>query len=92
LRRYQNPLKVYLKDKKVFALVVLGSIIGPYLGITLSFIAVIYTHVGVAATLMSTSPIMILPLSMIFYKEKLSWKSIVGAIIAVGGISLLFLT
>ncbi len=92
LKRYQNPIKVYMKDKKAFGLVILGSIIGPYLGITFSFIAVIYTQVGVAATLMSTSPIMILPLSMLFYKEKLSWKPIVGAIIAVGGISLLFLT
>jgi len=92
LKRFENPIKVFSRDRRSLFLVVVGSIIGPFLGITLSFIAVIYTEVGVAATLMSTSPILILPLSILIYKEKLTWKSVVGAFIAVGGISLLFLT
>lgn len=87
----ENNISIIFKDKKTLRLVIIGSIIGPYLGITFSFLAVINTEVGVAATLMSTSPILILPLSIIFYKEKLTFRSIIGAFVAVIGISLLFL-
>ncbi|MGE5497714.1 MAG: hypothetical protein ACM3Q2_06585 [Syntrophothermus sp.] len=40
---------------------------------------------------MSTSPIIMLPMIKYFYKEKLSWKSITGAFVAVGGVAILFL-
>jgi len=41
--------------------------------------------------LMSTSPIIMLPMVKFYYKEKLSWISIVGAFVAVAGIAMLFL-
>jgi len=90
-KRYKNPFKLYSNDRKAFKLVALGSIIGPYLGITLSFVALEHTSVGIAATLMSTTPIMLIPLSKYFYKEKISAVSIIGSIVAVGGIAMLFL-
>jgi drug/metabolite transporter (DMT)-like permease len=64
---------------------------GPYLGISLSFVALTNTKVGIAATLMSTVPVIVLPLSWYFYKEKLSIISIAGAFITVAGIAMLFL-
>ncbi len=91
LRKYKNPLKLYLRERKTFSLVVLGSIMGPYLGISLSFVALTHTKIGIAATLMSTVPVIVLPLSWYFYKEKLSFISIAGAFITVAGIAMLFL-
>lgn len=90
--RYKNPLKLYSRDKKTFGLVALGSVIGPYLGITLSFVALTNTQVGIAATLMSTVPIMILPVTYIFYKEKINARALIGASVAVIGVAMLFLT
>jgi len=90
-RRYKNPFKLYAANKPTLGLVFLGSIIGPYLGITLSFVAIIYTQVGIASTLMSTVPILMLPLSVLVYKEKLSLNAVIGAIIAFSGIAVLFL-
>lgn len=90
-RKYKNPVKVFSKDKKALAFTTAGSIMGPYLGITFSLIAVANTKVGIAATIMSTSPIIMLPMIHYLYKEKLSWKSIAGAFIAVGGVAILFL-
>lgn len=89
--RLKNPLEYFKMDKNSFGLVFLGSIIGPYLGITFSFIAIIYTKVGIASTLMSTVPVLMLPLSVLFYKEKLTIKAITGAFITVAGIAVLFL-
>jgi drug/metabolite transporter (DMT)-like permease len=72
-------------------MVALGSIIGPYLGITFSFLAIIYVQIGIASTIMATTPIIMLPLSWMFYKEKLTYRAVIGAIVAVLGVGLLFL-
>lgn len=90
--RYKNPVKLYSKDNKTFGLVALGSVIGPYLGITLSFVALTNTQVGIAATLMSTVPIMILPVTYVFYKEKINARALIGASVSVIGVAMLFLT
>lgn len=90
-KKYTNPFKVFAKDKMALGMVTLGAIIGPYLGITFSYLAIINTQVGIASTIMATMPIIMLPLSWFFYKEKLSWKSILGAFVAVFGVAILFL-
>jgi drug/metabolite transporter (DMT)-like permease len=40
---------------------------------------------------MATVPIMMLPLVKYIQKEVLSWRAIVGAFVAVGGVAILFL-
>lgn len=90
-KRYKNPFQMFIENKKAFQLTALGSILGPFLGISFSLIAIKYTNVGIAATIMAIVPILMLPLVRIVYKEKLSWRSIIGAFIAVGGVALLFL-
>ena len=91
LKKYKNPYKVFRKDKSAFGVTLLGTILGPFLGITFSLIAVENTKVGIAATLMSTMPIIMLPMVKYIYKEKLSWRAITGAVVAVGGVALIFL-
>jgi drug/metabolite transporter (DMT)-like permease len=90
-RGKRNSLNILLNKKDAFKLIIIGSIIGPFLGITFSLIAVAYTYVGIASTLMSTVPILMLPIIVFYYKEKLTTISILGAIIAVVGIAVLFL-
>jgi len=89
--RYRSPHKVYKGKPKAFISTVIGTILGPYLGITTSLIAIKYTEVGIAATLMSTVPIVMLPLVKFIYKEDLNWRAIAGAFITVGGVAILFL-
>ena len=91
MRRFANPVQLFGKNTKLMGKVLLGSIIGPYLGITLSYIAITNTQIGIASTLMSVTPITIIPLSILFYKEKLSVVTIIGTTVAVIGIALLFL-
>jgi drug/metabolite transporter (DMT)-like permease len=90
-KRYMNPIRMFSKERKASWLVVLGSILGPFLGISFSLIAIKHTNVGVAATIMAITPILMLPLVRIVYKEKLNWRAIVGAFTAVAGVALLFL-
>jgi drug/metabolite transporter (DMT)-like permease len=89
--RYPNPVKLFAQNRKVFLLLMLGAILGVYIGLTLSLVAVSYTEVGIASTLISSSPVVMLPLVRIVHKEKLSLKAIFGACIAFSGVAILFL-
>jgi len=91
MKKMKNPVKLLLNDKKAFYLVLLGSVLGPYFGISLSFVAINYAHIGVASTLMSIVPIIILPVAHFVFKEKISKQAIVGAFLAVIGVAMLFL-
>jgi len=90
LRKYKNPIVIYKKDMIGLGSILIGTILGPYLGITFSLIAIDNTKVGIAATLMSTMPIIMLPMSKYIFKETLSWRAISGAVLAVLGIAILF--
>ena len=68
-----------------------GAFLGPFLGITLSMIAVTYTQTGVAQTLMSLMPVLIIPTVWIRYGQRTSWRGVMGAAIAVVGVAVLFL-
>jgi len=88
---YSNSIAIYTKDKRALWLTFLGSFLGPFLGITLSLVSVSYTTVGIAATLMATVPILMLPIVKFVLKEKVSWRALLGAVVAVGGVAILFL-
>ena len=64
---------------------------GPFLGVSFSLMAGLYTDAGIASTLMATSPIMILLPAHYFFHEKITLKGVVGAVISVVGVSLFFL-
>ena len=90
-RRYKNPLNIYPKDSYSTKVILIGTLFGPVLGITGSLIAIEYAKVGIASTLMATMPIIMLPISRFYFKEKLEWKSIIGAFVAVIGAAIIFL-
>ncbi len=91
MKRYKNPLKLYKENPGALGSTIIGTILGPYLGITFSLVAIANTKVGIAATLMSTMPIIMLPYVRYVYKERLSWRAIAGAFIAVAGVTILFI-
>lgn len=79
------------RNKPAMKWIVLGSVFGPFLGVSFSLLAVQHTRAGIAATIMAIVPVLIIPPAVILFKEKVNWKEIAGAIITVGGIMLFFL-
>lgn len=69
-----------------------ASFLGPYLGITLSMVAVTFTQTGVAQTLLSLMPVMIIPVVWILYHQRTSWRGILGAVVAIIGVTIIFLS
>jgi drug/metabolite transporter (DMT)-like permease len=68
-----------------------GSVFGPFLGVSFSLLAVKYAATGVASTIMAIVPILIIPPSVIFFRQKVTWLEILGAFISVGGVTLFFI-
>ena len=81
-----------VKDKQGMKYTAAGALVGPFIGMTLSMVAVADTQPGIAQTLMSLMPIFIIPVIWIIYREKTSWRGIAGALVAIVGVAILFLT
>ncbi|MFZ4521753.1 MAG: DMT family transporter [Bacteroidales bacterium] len=69
----------------------LGAFFGPFLGVSFSLISIKYADTGIASTIMAIVPVLIIPPSMILYKEKVTFKEVAGAVLAVGGVAMFFL-
>jgi len=79
-------------NKEGISNVAAGAFLGPFLGITLSMVAVTYTQTGIAQTLMSLMPVLIIPTVWIRYRQRTSWRGMFGAVVAVIGVAMLFLS
>ena len=80
-----------LKNNKAMTPLLIGSFFGPFLGVSLSLLAFQHTSVGIASTLIATVPVFILIPSVVIFHEKLNWKEISGAFLAVAGMVIFFL-
>ncbi|HSD62347.1 MAG TPA: DMT family transporter [Ignavibacteriaceae bacterium] len=90
-KRYKNPIKIYKNEIPALKATIAATVLAPVLGVTLSLVAIEFTKVGIASTLMALVPIIMLPISKYYYRENLSTQAISGAFIAVAGVVILFL-
>ncbi|MEI8202008.1 MAG: DMT family transporter [Bacteroidota bacterium] len=89
LKRWK-PVILSIKNARAAASLSIGSFFGPFLGISFSLIAVSYANPGIVQTIVSINPILIIPFSVWFFKEKITWREVIGAVIAVAGVMVFF--
>ena len=85
------PLRKGVRDRKGITVAVATTIFGPFLGVGASLLAVQYTAAGIASTLMALTPIIIILPAWWLFKQPITAKSVLGALISVIGVSLFFL-
>lgn len=81
-----------LKDGTAMVRTGVGAFFGPFIGVSLSLVAVQHTASGIAATIMALVPVLIIPPVVLVYKERVSPRAIGGAVLAVVGTMILFLS
>lgn len=84
-----ETIKTAIKDTRSVIFTSIGSVIGPFLGVSLSLLVLHYLTTGVASTFLSLVPVFIIPFSIFLHKEHVSIRAVAGAVIAVSGIYLL---
>jgi drug/metabolite transporter (DMT)-like permease len=80
-----------LRDRGAAMQVLGGATFGPVLGVTFSLFAIAHASMGVAATLMSLSPVILLPLSVFLDKEKITLGAVLGTLLSIAGCAALFI-
>jgi len=78
-----------LKNPKALALVFAGAFVGPFLGVSLGLRAAQLTTTGIAATLMAITPVLIIPPSILLYKERITLLEVVATFVTLGGVAIL---
>ena len=86
-----HTLATSVRDRKGMNAAVWATITGPFIGVSLSLMAVQYTEAGIASTLMALTPVFIIWPAHIFFGQKVTFKEVIGACISVVGVSLFFI-
>ena len=89
----KKPILPLIKDiwsVKLGLIITATAFASTYLGIWLQQTAFKFAPAGIAQTLLATSPLFVLPI-VVALGEKISYRSIIGAVIALLGVSLLFI-
>ncbi len=90
-RQGRETVEAVRHNRPAFRLIAVGAFIGPVLGVSASLLAVQHAEIGVASTLMSLPPVILLPISYFAYGERFGWQTVAGTLVAIAGVALLFL-
>jgi drug/metabolite transporter (DMT)-like permease len=71
--------------------ILLGAISGPTVAVSLNMFSIQKTAVGITSTLNSLTPVILLPVGYLLFKERFGWGAVAGTLLAIGGVALLLL-
>lgn len=79
-------------NRKVLSSLLAAVVLGAALGIWFSLLAIQYTRLGIAATIMALPPVLMLPLARWWLRERVTGRVILGTLVAFAGIAVLLLS
>lgn len=79
------------RDRRALGFIASAAFTGPFLGVWLSMVAVQNAALGVASTLMALPPVLLIPLSRWVFGERITWRALLGTVVALAGAATLFL-
>lgn len=91
LMRKLPELRAALHNRAGMKYTGLTTLFGPFIGVSLSLMAVQYARAGIASTLMALTPVLILFPYALIYKQTITPKEILGVIVSMTGVALFFL-
>ena len=86
-----GEIRASFVHKKALVWIAVGAVLGPFIGVTLSLVALQHTATGIVSSITTISPVLIIPFSIIVFKEKVLPKEVFGAIVSIAGVVLLFI-
>ena len=91
LRKSLGQVREALHDRKGMGFAALTTFFGPFLGVSLSLMAVQYAKAGIASTLMALTPVLIIVPYAMINKQRITAKEVIGTLITITGVALFFL-
>jgi drug/metabolite transporter (DMT)-like permease len=75
--------------RSALMILALGGLLGPFLGVSLGLLSAQLLPAGVASTLMSIVPVLLVPVSAVLFRERVTAIEIVGTLTTMVGVVLL---
>ena len=91
LRKSLGKVREALHDRKGMSFAALTTFFGPFLGVSLSLMAVQYAKAGIVSTLMALTPVLIIVPYALINKQRITAKEVIGTLITITGVALFFL-
>jgi len=80
-----------IRDRFIAPRLFAASFFGPFVGVGLSMFALKNGNAGVVSTIMAMPPVFLIAPAVLVFREQVTLRDVIGAIIAVGGVALFFL-
>jgi len=90
-RQNLKALAGKLQDRKGMGALGIAILMGPFISVWISLVAIRYTEAGIAQVLLGMVPIFVILPAWLVYKDRPSPMTLFGIVVAVGGGVLLFL-
>ncbi len=87
LLRAWPEVRAAFRHRQAMKILLAGSFVGPFLGVVFSMTALRYAPAGVVAAILATMPVLILPFVVLVYRERIHLRAVLGAILAVLGVT-----
>jgi len=66
-----------------------GALLGPFLGVSLGLLSTQLLAAGIASTLMSLVPVLLIPISAFAFRERVTVTEVLGTLVAIMGVALM---
>jgi drug/metabolite transporter (DMT)-like permease len=92
VQRRPFAMRVVFGNRLAIQAALVGALFGPVGGVWLSMVARRHSeHAGMAAALMATTPIFMMPVAAWLYRARVGWLGIAGTVLAVAGAAVCWL-
>lgn len=85
----RQSLSMWSNDRRASLLTLCGALMGPIAGVWLSLVAIDRAPIGIASTLMSLTPLFLIPIARVVFHEPIRARAVVGTLVAITGVALL---
>ena len=90
-RDWKGKLSHAVHDRKAMWCLVGATVFGPFVGVSASLLATQYTSTGIAQTLFALTPVLIIAPAAWLFKQKVTAREVIGAVVSVIGAALFFI-
>lgn len=75
--------------RTALTILIIGGLLGPFLGVSLGLLSTQLLAAGIASTLMSIVPVLLIPISAFVFHERVAYLEVAGTVITLLGVALL---
>ena len=89
-RDWRTKLSHAATDRKAMWCLLGATVFGPFVGVSASLLATLYTSTGIAQTLFALTPVLIIAPAAWLFHQRVTAREVIGAVVSVAGVCLFF--